>query len=111
MRIDWKAMPSGIEAFDAIPDVIDWADPTHVPLMVAEVVHERGNPSDCLDDGDEISLQLAAIDAMPDGEASVRAAVATELYALAEAGGWSEWLFAPGTRRYPWESWEGDDRE
>ena len=99
MRIDWRKLPAG-----ATLPATDWADPTHAPLMVADVVEDCGNLSECLTDAERDELNAAAIDAMPGGEAAVRAAVTARVYELAAAGGWSEYLFDPATGRHPEDS-------
>lgn len=103
MRIDWKALPGGIEAFDWVPPPTDWADPTHVPLMVADAIEEIGNLSSAVSDDEYDELQVIALDAMPDGEGATRAAVQRRVREIAAEYGWSDLLWEPGTNKYPWE--------
>lgn len=104
-KIHWGELEGGLVGFGQLPSEVDWADPTHAPLMAVEVLYELGN-CECLSEEEEVSLWGVAIDAMPGGEAAVRLALEEQIRALAAAGDWSEWLFAPGTRRYPWEGFD-----
>lgn len=113
MRIDWKSLPTGLDAFDAEPlPKTDWTDPTHVPLMVADAVAEIGNESgSCFFDHETgepdpvlYELESLAIDAMPLGERDVRDAIQARVREYAAAEGWSDMLYEPGTNRYPWEA-------
>ena len=103
MRIDWKTLEEG----SLLPDRPDWSDPTHVPIMVAQVLIDLGNSADiCLDDDQEVYLWGVAIDAMPEGEQHVRKELEREVRLIAVREGWDDWLYAPGKKNYPWEGEE-----
>lgn len=107
MRIDWRALGgAGVDGFDLIPtpEGVDWADPTHVPLMVDQAVAGLGNSAEFLDDAEFRELCVMAIDAMPGGRPAVQSALeprVREMFAAHEA---SDWLYDPATPgKYPWE--------
>jgi hypothetical protein len=103
--IDWKAMPTGIAAFDLIPNEVDWADPTHAPLMVSHSVMLIGNLSECALEDDEFhsGACAVAIDEMPNGKEAIITAVQEYVRNLAAAQGWSDYLTDPITGKYAWE--------
>ena len=105
MKIDWKTA-----TFNTVLPPIDWDDPTHVPLMLAECVEEIGNcASTCFYDNEGeplpelLELELMVIDLMPSGEAAIRQAVQERVRQIAIAEGWEDALYEPGTTKYPWE--------
>ena len=62
MRIDWKAIPSGPAALRyPLPEVTDWTDPTHVPLMVCDALELVGTTSCALTSGELTALNLVEI--------------------------------------------------
>jgi hypothetical protein len=98
MKIDWKNLPERCE-FPAV----DWADPTHIPLMIAEVIGDCGNEINALSDEEYEVLQIVALDSMPLGYEVIRSAIQKRLYEIAEEGGWSDYLIEKETGRYPYE--------
>jgi len=98
MRIDWKSIPPGPSALRySLPEVTDWMDPTHVPLMVCDALEVIGTTS-CAFSLDELDgLAVVAIDAMPNGRDAVVAAVAEVVHELAAIEGWSDCLCDLGT--------------
>ena len=110
-RIDWKHVRTLGTWYSP---KLDWADPTHVPLMVEEIALDCGvlAPDLCVCPVDEalppdpdcphVVLAGVALDAMPGGEDAIRNAVADRLYEIAGAGGWADWLIDRATGKFPW---------
>jgi hypothetical protein len=113
MKFDWKKQypdtPEGdLQRFDdAISrDQLDWSEPTHVPFMVNESVDAIGNLGECLSDDEFNTACAVALDAMPMGKEHVMQEVQELIRSMAAVDGWSDWIYMPGTNKYPWEAFE-----
>ncbi len=109
MRIDWKRV--GADGLDFTFPPLNWSDPTHIPLMVAEATWEIGNLSEfCFFDheGEPLpilhELHLIALDHIPLGEQAIRKALQERIRETAIIEGWEDCLFMPGTTEYPYET-------
>lgn len=80
---------------------INWSDPAHVEYMIHATVLDIGNLAECwfaddeAGDADYIATTQVALDAIPNGEKAVRAAIEKEIRRQAERDGNEEYLFPP----------------